>query len=53
MVEMFPDYPILTKGAIQSFLEILRDEGKLKEPLAPESYIDMSLMAELERERKK
>jgi len=53
MVQMFPDYPILTRGSIQSFLEILRDEGKLKEPLAPESYIDMSLLAELERERKK
>jgi ABC-type nitrate/sulfonate/bicarbonate transport system substrate-binding protein len=53
MVEMFPDYPVLTKGAIQSFLEILRDEGKLKEPFAPESYIDMSLMTELEHERKK
>lgn len=53
MVQMFPDYPILTKASIQSFLEILRDEGKLKEPFAPESYIDMSLMAELERERKK
>ncbi len=53
MVQMFPDYPVLTKESIQSFLEILRDEGKLKEPLAPESYIDMSLMAELERERKK
>jgi len=53
MVQMFPDYPVLTKGSIQSFLEILRDEGKLKEPFAPESYIDMSVMAELERERKK
>ena len=53
MVEMFPDYPVLTKASIQSFLEILRDEGKLKEPLAPEAYIDMSLLAELERERKK
>jgi ABC-type nitrate/sulfonate/bicarbonate transport system substrate-binding protein len=53
LVELFPDYPYLTKGAVQSFLEILRDEGKLKEPFSPESYIDMSLLAEVERERKK
>jgi ABC-type nitrate/sulfonate/bicarbonate transport system substrate-binding protein len=53
LVELFPDYPYLTKGAVQSFLEILRDEGKLKEPFNPESYIDMSLLAEVERERKK
>lgn len=53
MVEMFPDYPYLTKGAVLSFLEILRDEGKLKEPLNPEPYLDTSLLVEVERERKK
>jgi NitT/TauT family transport system substrate-binding protein len=53
MVEMFPDYPYLTKGAVLSFLEILRDEGKLKDPLNPEPFLDMSLLAEVERERKK
>lgn len=53
MVAMFPDYPYLTKGAVLSFLEILRDEGKLKEPLNPEPYLDTSLLAEVERERKK
>jgi ABC-type nitrate/sulfonate/bicarbonate transport system substrate-binding protein len=53
MVKMFPDYPYLTKGAVQSFLEILRDEGKLKEPNSPEWYLDMSMLAEVERERKK
>lgn len=53
MVEMFPDYPYLTKAAVLSFLEILRDEGKLKDPLNPEFFLDTSLLAEVERERKK
>lgn len=53
MVEMFPDYPYLTKGAVLSFLEILRDEGKLKDPLNADPFLDMSLLAEIERERKK
>jgi len=53
MVEMFPDYPYLTKAAVLSFLEILRDEGKLKDPLNPELVLDTSLLAEVERERKK
>ena len=53
MVEMFPDYPYLTKAAVLSFLEILRDEGKLKEPLNAELFLDTSLLAEVERERKK
>jgi NitT/TauT family transport system substrate-binding protein len=53
MVEMFPDYPYLTKAAVLSFLEILRDEGKLKDPLNPELFLDTTLLAEVERERKK
>ncbi|MGZ8532563.1 MAG: ABC transporter substrate-binding protein [Candidatus Binatia bacterium] len=53
MVEMFPDYPYLTKAAVLSFLEILRDEGKLKEPLNPELFLDTGLLAEVERERRK
>jgi len=53
MVDMFPDYPYLTRGAVQSFLEILRDEGKVKEPLNPASFVDMSLLGEVERERRK
>jgi ABC-type nitrate/sulfonate/bicarbonate transport system substrate-binding protein len=53
MVEMFPDYPYLTKAAVMSFLEILRDEGKLKDPLNAEPFFDMSILAEVERERKK
>jgi ABC-type nitrate/sulfonate/bicarbonate transport system substrate-binding protein len=53
MVEMFPDYPYLTKGAVLSFLEILRDEGKMKDPLVAEPFLEMSLLAEVERERKK
>ena len=53
MVEMFPDYPYLTKGSVLSFLEILRDEGKLKDPLNAEPFLDTSLLAEVERERKR
>jgi NitT/TauT family transport system substrate-binding protein len=51
MSEMFPDFPYLSKAAVQSFLEILRDEGKVKDPLNAEPYLDMSLLAEVERER--
>lgn len=53
MLAMFPDYPYLSKNAVLSFLEILRDEGKLKDPLNPEPYLDGSLLAEVEQERKK
>ena len=53
MLELFPDFPYLSKGAVNSFLEILRDEGKVKDPLNAEPYLDMSLLAEVERETKR
>lgn len=53
MLELFPDFPYLSKGAVHSFLEILRDEGKVKDPLNAEPYLDMSLLAEVERETKR
>jgi hypothetical protein len=34
-------------------LEILREEGKLKTPLDPEAFLDMSLLHEVEKENKK
>lgn len=53
MVEMFPEYPYLSRAAVLSFLEILRDEGKVKEPFNVERYLDATLLGEVERERKK
>jgi NitT/TauT family transport system substrate-binding protein len=53
MIEIFPNYPYLTKGAVHSFGEILREEGRVKEPLDPESFIEMSLLREIETERKR
>ena len=52
LVSLFPDYPYITRNAIQSFLEILREEGKLKEPVNPEIFTDMSLLKEVEKERR-
>ena len=53
MVEMFPDYPYLTKGAVLSFLEILRDEGKVKDPLNAEPFLDMSFLQAVEKDQRK
>jgi NitT/TauT family transport system substrate-binding protein len=53
MIALFPDYPYLTVNAVRSFLDILRDEGKLKAPLDPGMFLDMSLLQEVEKERKR
>ena len=53
MVEMFPDYPYLSRAAVLSFLDILRDEGKVKEPLNAEPFLDSTVLGEVERERRK
>ena len=41
MVSLFPDYPDLAVNFIRSFLDALRDEGKLKGPLDPGMFLDM------------
>ena len=51
MVALFPNYPYLTSKAVRSFLDILREEGKLKAPLDSEVFLDMSLLREVEKER--
>jgi NitT/TauT family transport system substrate-binding protein len=53
MIAVFPDYPYLTANAVRSFLEILREEGKLKGPLDPGTFLDMSLLQEVEKERRR
>jgi NitT/TauT family transport system substrate-binding protein len=53
MVALFPDYPYLTVNAVRSFLEILREDGKLKGPLDPGTFLDMSLLQEVEKERRR
>ncbi|MEX0806952.1 MAG: hypothetical protein WD688_27060 [Candidatus Binatia bacterium] len=53
MIALFPDYPYLTGNAVQSFLEILREEGKLKGPLDAGAFLDMSLLKEVEKERRR
>ncbi len=51
LVSLFPDYPYLTRKAIQTFLDILREEGKIKQPVDPEVFTDMSFLREVEKER--
>ena len=51
LVSLFPDYPYLTRNAIQTFLDILREEGKIKQPVDPEVFTDMSFLKEVEKER--
>ncbi len=51
MVTLFPDYPYLTTNAVRSFLEILRENGKLKAPVDAGTFLDMTLLQEIEKER--
>ena len=53
MLALFPDYPYLTGNAVRSFLEILREEGKVKGALDAEPFLDMSLLQEVEKENKR
>ncbi len=48
LVSLFPDYPYITRNAIQSFLDILWEEGKLKERTDSDMFMDMSFLREVE-----
>ncbi len=52
MLASFPDYPYLTSKAVQSFLDILREQGKLKAAADVATFLDMSLLQEVEKEQR-
>jgi ABC-type nitrate/sulfonate/bicarbonate transport system substrate-binding protein len=46
-----PEYPYVVPGAIQSILDVLREDGKIKEMPPPQSFLDMSYLQTVEKER--
>jgi len=46
-----PEYPYVVPGAVQSILEVLREDGKIKGSLPPQNFLDMSYLEAVEKER--
>jgi ABC-type nitrate/sulfonate/bicarbonate transport system substrate-binding protein len=46
-----PEYPYVVPGAVQSILDVLREDGKIKETPPPRSFLDMNYLQAVEKER--
>jgi ABC-type nitrate/sulfonate/bicarbonate transport system substrate-binding protein len=46
-----PEYPYVVPGAVQSIIEVLKEDGKIKEMPPPLSFMDMSYLQGVEKER--
>jgi len=46
-----PEYPYVVPGAVQSILEVLREDGKIKGSPPPQNFLDMSYLEAVEKER--
>ncbi len=53
LVSLYADYPYVTRNAISTFLELLREERQLKENMGPEIFMDMGVLREVEKERRR
>lgn len=51
LLTVYPDYPIISVAAIQSIIDVLKEDGKIKESPPAQSYIDMSYLRAIEKER--
>lgn len=51
LLTVYPDYPIVSVAAIQSIIDVLKEDGKVKESPPASTYIDMSYLRAVEKER--
>jgi len=48
---LHPAYPYVVPGAIQSIIEVLKEDGKLKDAPPAQTFLDMNYLQAIERER--
>jgi ABC-type nitrate/sulfonate/bicarbonate transport system substrate-binding protein len=46
-----PEYPYVIAASVQSIIDVLREDGKIKESPPPQSFLDMSYLQAVEKER--
>ena len=48
---VYADYPYVLPSSIQSVLDVLREDGKIKDAPPPQTFMDMSYLQAVEKER--
>ncbi|MBM4261079.1 MAG: ABC transporter substrate-binding protein [Deltaproteobacteria bacterium] len=51
LLGIYPDYPIVSPGAIQSIIDLLKEDGRIKDSPPAQSYLDMNYLRAVEKER--
>lgn len=46
-----PEYPYVAPAAVQSIIDVLREDGKIKSAPPPQTFLDMSYLQAVEKER--
>ncbi|MBM2804584.1 MAG: transporter substrate-binding protein [Deltaproteobacteria bacterium] len=53
LLGVYPDYPLVSVSSIQSIIDVLKEDGKIKEAPPAQSFLDMSYLRAVEKERQK
>lgn len=48
---VYPDYPYVLPSSIESVLDVLREDGRIKDPPPAQTFMDMSFLQAVEKER--
>jgi ABC-type nitrate/sulfonate/bicarbonate transport system substrate-binding protein len=51
LLGVYPDYPYVSVASIQSIIDVLKEDGKVKDAPPAASFIDMSYLRTIEKER--
>ena len=51
LLGVYPDYPYVTVASIQSIIDVLKEDGKVRDAPPAASFIDMSYLRTVEKER--
>jgi len=52
LLGVYPDYPYVSVSSIQSIIDVLKEDGKIKDSPPAQSFIDMSYLRTVEKERR-
>jgi len=51
LLGIYPDYPYVSLASIQSIIDVLKEDGKIKDAPPAQSFLDMSYLRAVEKER--
>jgi ABC-type nitrate/sulfonate/bicarbonate transport system substrate-binding protein len=51
LLGVYPDYPYVSVSSIQSIIEVLKEDAKIKDAPPAQTFIDMSFLRAVEKER--